>query len=65
MTADNYRQLYSAARSANDAMLGELAQTQQALEAAIRYITKLERDNARLAKLNEVAGQLLAERGAA
>jgi len=57
--------MYQASKEANQQLLDEAVKAQQALEAAIRYITKLERDNARLAKLNEVAGQLLAERGAA
>jgi len=57
--------MYQASKEANQQLLDEAVKAQQALEAAIRYITKLERDNARLAKLNEVAGQLLTERGAA
>lgn len=40
----------------------EAYQLAEALRAAMRYIAKLEADNARLKKLNNLAGEILAER---
>jgi small-conductance mechanosensitive channel len=55
MSSNDLREMLDAQREANHKL-------HQALRAAMDYITKLERDNRRLAKLNEAAGELLAER---